>query len=148
MQRLCTSKSDICETEQKTALSSVLIMREKCKMPLLALDYERKLPCHQSGLRKKSARCHLLDYARRHPRLPRGKSVPTVFRWVQVQVQMGSRQVVLKTVNIKSFCKPVPGKLKIGLHCCFLLLQLGGATEQRRHIAGADSAQQLRAEAQ
>lgn len=96
MQRLCTTKSDICETEQKTALSLVLIMREKCKMPLLALDYERKLPCHQSGLRKKSARCHLLDYARRHPRLPRGKSVPTVFRWVQVQVQMGSRQVVLE----------------------------------------------------
>ena len=132
MQRLCTTKSEICETEQKTALSLVWFMK-KSALPLLALDYERKLPCDQSGLQKKSARCHLLDYARRHPRLPRGKSVPTVFRWVQLW----------KTVNIKSFCKPVPGKLKIGLQCCFLLLQLGGAVEQRRHIRGRDSAEHL-----
>ena len=54
MQRLCTTKSEICETEQKTALSLVWFMKKKvlchCLLwimkenyPAISLDYKRKV---------------------------------------------------------------------------------------------------------
>ena len=55
MQRLCTTKSEICETEQKTALSCIGLVYERnvlchCLLwfvkencPAISLDYERKV---------------------------------------------------------------------------------------------------------